>query len=51
MGIMNSDLVKVGVDALTKFLEVVNKVTGALDGVGGSLIKIISVVGIFKLGK
>ena len=51
MGIMNSDLVKFGVDVLTKFLEVVNKATGALDGVGGSLTKIVSVVGIFKLGK
>jgi hypothetical protein len=50
MGIMNSDLVKFGVDVLTKFLEVVNKATGALDGVGGSLMKIISVFGIFKLG-
>jgi hypothetical protein len=51
MGIMNSKLVKFGVDVLTKFLEVVNKATGALDGVAGSLTKIISVVGIFKLGK
>jgi hypothetical protein len=30
---------------------VVNKATSALDGIGGSLTKIISVVGIFKLGK
>ena len=51
MGIMNSDLVKVGVDILTKFLEIVNKATGALDGIGGSLTKIISVVAIFKLGQ
>ena len=51
MGIMNSELVKKGVDVLTKFLEVVNKATGALDGVGGSLTKIIGIVGLFKLGK
>jgi hypothetical protein len=51
MGIMNSDLVKKGVDILTKFLEVVNKATGALDGIGGSLTKIIGVIGLFKLGK
>jgi hypothetical protein len=51
MGIMNSDLVKFGVDALTKFLEVVNKATGALGGLGGSLVKISSVLAIFKLGK
>lgn len=50
MGIMESDLVKFGVDVLTKFLEVVNKATSALNGIGGSLTKIISVVGIFKLG-
>ena len=51
MGIMNSDLVKFGVDVLTKFLEVVNKATGALGGLGGSLTKIASILAIFKLGK
>ena len=50
MGIMNSDLVKFGVDVLTKFLEIVNKATSGLDGIGGSLVKIISVLGVFKLG-
>jgi hypothetical protein len=49
MGIMNSDLLKTGVDILSKFLEIVNKATSALDGVGGSLAKIISVVAVFKL--
>ena len=49
MGIMNSDLLKFGVDILSKFLEIVNKATSALDGVGGSLTKIISVVAVFKL--
>ena len=50
MGIMDSDLVKFGVDVLTKFLEVINKATSALDGVGGSLMKIVTVLGVFKLG-
>ena len=52
MGIMNSDLVKFGVDILTKFLEVVNKITEGLGdkGVGGSLTKLMSVVTIFKIG-
>lgn len=51
MGIMNSELLKTGVDILTSLLEIVNKVTGALDGVGGSLTKIMSVVALFNLGK
>lgn len=51
MGIMNSDLVKLGIDILTKFLNVVNKATSALDGVGGSLVKIISILTVFKLGQ
>jgi TP901 family phage tail tape measure protein len=49
MGIMNSALLKTGIDILSKFLEIVNKATSALDGVGGSLTKIISVVAVFKL--
>jgi hypothetical protein len=50
MGIMESDLVKFGVDVLTKFLEIVNKATSAFDGLGGSVTKIIGIVGLFKLG-
>ena len=50
MGIMDSDLVKFGVDFLTKFLEIINKATSAFDGMGGSIMKIISIFGIFKLG-
>ena len=50
MGIMDSDLVKFGVDVLTKFLEIINKATSALDGIGGSLAKIISIVTVFKIG-
>jgi hypothetical protein len=50
MGIMNSDLVKTGVDILTKFLEIVNKATDGIAGFGGSISKLLSVFGIFKMG-
>jgi hypothetical protein len=50
MGILESDLVKTGVDILTKFLDIVNKGTNAFDGLAGSLTKIFSVLSIFKLG-
>ena len=50
MGIMESDLVKTGVEILTKFLEIVNKATSGIEGLGGSLTKIVSILGIFKLG-
>jgi hypothetical protein len=51
MGIMNSDLVKFGVDILTKFLEIVNKATNGIEGLGGSFVKVIGVVAMFKMGK
>ena len=52
MGIMESDLVKFGVDILTKFLEIVNKATDGLGdkGFGGALMKIVGVFAIFKMG-
>lgn len=50
MGILDSDLVKFGVDILTKFLEVINKATGAFDGLGGSLTKIAGTLVVFKMG-
>jgi TP901 family phage tail tape measure protein len=50
MGILESDLVKTGVDILTKFLEIINKATSALDGVGNSITKILGVFAIFKMG-
>jgi hypothetical protein len=50
MGILESDLVKVGVDILTKFLEIINKATSAFNGLGGSIMKIMTVVSLFKLG-
>ena len=51
MGILNSDLVKVGVDILTKFLETVNKATSQFKGLGGSIVKILSVITMFKLSQ
>lgn len=52
MGIMNSDLVKTGIDILTKFLEVLNKMTDGIGdkGFGGGIMKLMTVFGVFKLG-
>jgi TP901 family phage tail tape measure protein len=52
MGILNSDFVKAGVTMLTKFLEVINKITQGLGdkGIGGGLTKIMSLLTIFKMG-
>ena len=50
MGIIDSDLVKTGVDILTKFLEIVNKGTSAFDGMLGTITKIAGVLASFKLG-
>ena len=50
MGILESDLVKTGVEILTKFLEIINKATSAFDGLGGSIVKIMTVLMVFKLG-
>lgn len=50
MGILESDLVKFGVDVLTKFLEIINSVTQGLDGFGSGLTKIFSILAIFKMG-
>jgi hypothetical protein len=51
MGIMNSDFVKTGVDILTKFLEIINKATSGIDGLGGSIVKILGIVAVFNIGK
>lgn len=50
MGIMNSDLVKAGVDLATKFLNIINSITSGVLGVGDSFTKLISLVAMFKLG-
>jgi hypothetical protein len=51
MGIMNSDLVKTGVDILTKLLEIINKATSGFNGMAGSITKILGILTVFKLGK
>ena len=51
MGILESDLVKFGVDVLTKFLEIINKATSAFNGLGGSIVKVLSIITLFKLGQ
>jgi hypothetical protein len=50
MGILESDLVKFGVEILTKFLDIINKATSAFSGMGGSITKIAAIFTIFKLG-
>lgn len=51
MGIMDSELVKTGVDILTKFLEIINKATSGIGGLADSLTKVVSILAIFKMGK
>lgn len=51
MGILQSDLVKFGVDVLTKLLEVINKATSAFGGFGSSISKIGAILTTFKIGK
>jgi hypothetical protein len=51
MGIMNSDFVKFGIDILTKFLEVINKVTQGFGSFTGSISKIGGVLAMFKVGR
>jgi len=51
MGVLESDLVKAGVDILTTFLKVINKATSAFDGLGGSIMKIVTVIGMFNMAK
>lgn len=51
MGILESDLVKAGVDILTTILKVINKATSALDGLGGSAMKVLTVIGMFNVAK
>jgi hypothetical protein len=51
MGIMNSDLLKKGVDILTMLLTVLNKVTAGFGGIGGSISKIGALLTILKTGE
>lgn len=53
MGIVNSDLIKFGVDALTKMLELINNITKGIgkNGLGGGLMKILATIAAFKIGE
>ena len=51
MGILQSDLVKFGVDALTKLLEIINKATSAFSGLGGTITKVLTTIVMFKIGQ
>ena len=51
MGLANNDLIKVGVDLLTKLLETVNSLTDDLGGVVGGIAKLGIAIGALKVGK
>ena len=49
--ILDSDLVKFGVEALTKFLEIINKATEGFGGFGSTVMKVLTTILMFKLGQ
>lgn len=49
-GIMNSDFIKGGVDILTKILDVINDITGALGSGGGTISKMLLTFGALRYG-
>lgn len=51
MGLANSELIKIGVDILTGLLEIVNNLTEAFDGIGGSVAKVGLAIMALKAGK
>lgn len=54
MGLANNEILKLGVDLLTKFLETVNSLSEAISGGGGlakSIINLVTVIGALKGGK
>lgn len=50
MGLANNELIKFGVDLLTAFVTVVNKVTDALPGATGNIAKLLITIGSLKAG-
>jgi hypothetical protein len=50
MGLVNNELIKFGVDLLTAFVTVINKVTEALPGVTGNIAKLLLTIGGLKAG-
>jgi hypothetical protein len=51
MGLMNDELVKFGVDLLTKIITLLDKATSAFEGFGGAIGKIGLALTVFKIGK
>ena len=53
MGVADDRLIKVVIDALTKFIDLVNKLFEITDNIpiGGSIARIMAIVGALKLGK
>jgi hypothetical protein len=51
MGLANNDLIKVGVDLLTKLLETINSLTDDLGGVVGGIAKLGIAIAGLKTGK
>lgn len=49
-GIINSDLIKGGVDVLTEILDVINKITGALGSGGSTISKMLLTFGALRYG-
>lgn len=50
MGLANNELIKFGVDLLTSFVTVINKVTEALPGATGNIAKLLLTIGGLKAG-
>lgn len=51
MGLANDKMLKGSIDALTKILEVINSITDACGELGGSLAKVMLLIGSLKAGK
>jgi TP901 family phage tail tape measure protein len=50
MGLANNELIKFGVDLLTSFVTVINKITEALPGATGNMAKLLLTIGGLKAG-
>jgi hypothetical protein len=50
-GLLNQDVIKFGVDVLTKLLEFVNKLTDGFGGLTGTISKLGLIMAVFKLGQ
>ena len=50
MGLANNEIIKFGVDLLTEFINVINKITEALPGATGNIAKLLLTIGGLKAG-